>query len=162
VCLSRQGRSDRSHFAPLLLTVLTGKQRRSLHSGNCASHQGKTNNSRGLPRVRPWAQQGAPPRPTPSLGHSLGLGRRTSPRPTSTSASEESSPCPTPGLGLSLGLGRRTPPRPTSTSASEESPPRPTSGSYQLRYWASIITLPLASRLRLRRNKTGVPSKLPR
>jgi hypothetical protein len=36
--------------SPPLLTILTGKQRRSLRSGNCASHQGKTNNSRGLPR----------------------------------------------------------------------------------------------------------------
>jgi hypothetical protein len=30
----------------------------------------------------------------------------------------------------------------------------------RLRYWGYIITLPLASCLRLRRNKTGVPSKV--
>jgi hypothetical protein len=141
-----------------LLTVLTGKQLRSLHSSNCASHQGKTNNSRGLPRSS--ASGAAASSASPGL--SLGLGRRTSPHPTA-------------GLGLSLGLRRRTlprpasasaleesSPRPTSASALEESPPRPTSATYQLRYWGSIITLPLASRLGLRRNKTGVPSKLPR
>jgi hypothetical protein len=42
----------------------------------------------------------------------------------------------------------------------EKSPPRPTSASDQLRYRGYIITLPLASCLRLRRNKTGVPSKV--
>jgi hypothetical protein len=46
-----------------------------------------------LPRVQPRAQQGAPPRLTPGLSLSLGLGRRSPPRMT-------------PGLGLSLGLGR--------------------------------------------------------
>jgi hypothetical protein len=126
--------------------------------------------SHGLSRVQPRAQQGAPPRPTLGLGLSLGLGRRSLPRPT-------------PGLGL----GRRSPPRPTSASASgrvttspdlglglgrshnlarpwprpqEKSPPRPTSASDRLRYRGYIITLPLASRLRLRRNKTGVTSRL--
>jgi hypothetical protein len=130
--------------------------------------------SHGLSRVQPRAQQGAPPRPTPGLGLSLGLERRSPPRPT-------------PGHGLSLGLGRRSPPRPTSASTSggvttspdlglglrrshnlaqprsrpqEKSPPRPTSASDRLRYRGYIITLPLASRLRLRRNKTGVTSKL--
>src|SRR5699024_3567907 len=63
--------------------------------------------SHGLSRVRPRAQQGAPPRPTPSLGLSLGLRRRSPSRPTL-------------GLGLILGLGRRSPPRPTSASASGE------------------------------------------
>jgi hypothetical protein len=90
-CLNRQGRSDRSHFT-LLLTELTGKQRRSPRSDCCATHQGETDNS----RVQPRAQQEAPPRPT--LG--LDLGRRSLPRLT-------------PGLGLSLGLGRRSPPHPT-------------------------------------------------
>jgi hypothetical protein len=42
--LSRQSRSDRSHFAPLLID-LTGKQRYSPHSGYCANHQGKTSNN---------------------------------------------------------------------------------------------------------------------
>jgi hypothetical protein len=74
--------------------------------------------SHDLPRVRPWAQQGAPPRPTSGLG-----------------------------LSLSLGLGRRP-------------LPRPTWASDRLRCRGYIITLLLASRLRLRRNKTGVPSKV--
>jgi hypothetical protein len=99
--------------------------------------------SHDLPRVRPRAQQGAPPRPTSGLS----LGRRSPPRPT-------------PGLDLSLSLGRshnlaRPQPRPQ-----EKSPPRPTSASGQLRYRGYIITLLLASRLMLRRNKTGVPSKV--
>jgi hypothetical protein len=90
--------------------------------------------SHDLPRVRPRAQQGAPSRPTLGLDLSLGLERRSPPRPT-------------PSLGLSLGLGRR-------------SPPRPTWASDRLRYRGYIITLLLASCLRLRRNKTGVPSKV--
>jgi hypothetical protein len=90
--------------------------------------------SHNFPWVRPRAQQGAPPRPTSGLGLSLGLGRRSPPRPTS-------------GLDLSLGLGRR-------------SPPRPTRASDRLRYMGYIITLLLASCLRLRRNKTSVPSKV--
>jgi hypothetical protein len=101
--------------------------------------------SRDLSRVQPRAQQGAPPRLTPGLG--LGLERRSPPRPT-------------PGLGLSPGLGRshnlvRPQPRPQ-----EKSPPRPTWTSDRLRYRGYTITLPLASRLRLRRNKTSVPSKV--
>jgi hypothetical protein len=89
MCLSRQGRSDRSHFA-FSLTDLTGKQRLSLRSDCCATHQGEADNS----QVQPRAQQEAPPRST--LG--LGLGRRSLPRPT-------------PGLGLNLGLRRWSPPR---------------------------------------------------
>jgi hypothetical protein len=121
--LSRQGRSDRSHFA-LSLTDLTGKQRRSPRSDCCATHRGKTDNN----RIQPRAQQEAPPRPT--LG--LGLGRRPPPRST-------------PGLGLSLGLGRnrvlvRPRPRPQ-----EKSPPRSTLGSDRPRHGGYIITLPLAS-----------------
>jgi hypothetical protein len=121
--------------------------------------------SRDIPRVQPRAQHGAPPRPTSGLGLSLGLGRRSPPRPT-------------PGLGLSLGLVRRSLPRPTSDLGlrldlrrshnlarpqprpQEESHPRPTSASDRLRYRGYIITLPLASRLRLRRNKTSVTSRL--
>jgi hypothetical protein len=103
--------------------------------------------SHDLPRVQPRAQQGAPPRPTSGLSLSLGLGRRSPPRPT-------------PGLGLSLGLGRshnlaRPQPRPQ-----EKSPPRLISASDRLRHKGYFITLPLASCLRLRRNKTGVPSRL--
>jgi hypothetical protein len=106
-----------------------------------------TTASHDLPRVPPRAQQGAPPRLTPGLGLSLGLGRRSPSRST-------------PGLGLSLGLGRshilaRPQPRPR-----EKSPPRSTSASDRLRYRGYIITLLLASCLRLRRNKTGVPSKV--
>jgi hypothetical protein len=140
VCLSRQDRSDRSHFA-LSLTDLTGKQRRSPHSDCCATHQGEADNS----QVQPRAQQEAPPRPT--LG--LGLGRR-------------SPPLPTPGLGLNLGLGRRSPPRPTpglslnlglgrnrvlarSRPRPQEKSPHPTLGSDRPRHGGYIITLPLAS-----------------
>jgi hypothetical protein len=101
----------------------------------------------GLSRVQPRAQQGAPPRPTSGLGLSRGLGRKSPPRPT-------------PGLGLSLGLGKshslaRPQPRPQ-----EKSLPRPTWASDRLRYRGCIITLLLASYLRLWRNKTGVPSKV--
>jgi hypothetical protein len=103
--------------------------------------------SRDLSRVQPRAQQGAPPHPTLGLGLSLGLGRRSLPRST-------------PGLGLSLGRGRRhnlarPQPRPR-----EKSPPRSTWASARLCYRGYIITLPLTSCLRLRRNKTGVPSKV--
>jgi hypothetical protein len=117
--------------------------------------------SQDLPRVRPWAQQGAPPRPTSGLGLSLGLGRRSPPRPTSglsLGLGRRSPPRPTPGLDLSLGLGRShnlAQPRPQVTS-----PPRPTSASDRLRYRGYIITLLLASCLRLQRNKTSVPSKV--
>jgi hypothetical protein len=116
-----------------------------------AIREGPTTASHDLPRVRPRAQQGAPPRPTPGLGPSISLGGRSPPRPTMTSASVSVS-----GEGLRL----TRPWALASASASEESPPHPTSASYQLRYWGSIITLPLASCLRLRGNKTGVPSKL--
>jgi hypothetical protein len=117
--------------------------------------------SHDLPRVQPRAHQGAPPRPTSGLGLILGRGRRSPPRLT-------------PGLGLSLDLRRRSPPRPTSglglgrshilarpqPRPQEKSPPRPASASDRLRHWGYIITLPLGSCLRLRRNKTGVPSRL--
>jgi hypothetical protein len=87
-CLSRQGRSDRSHFAPSL-SDLTGKQRRSHRSDCCANHPGKADNS----RVQPRAQQEAPPRPTLGLdlvrNHVLA---RPRPRP------QEKSP-PRPTLG---------------------------------------------------------------
>jgi hypothetical protein len=85
--------------------------------------------SHDLPRVRPRAQQEAPPRPTSGLGLSLGLGR-------------------------SHNLARPQP-RPQ-----EKSPPRSTWALDRLRYRGYIITLLLASCLRLRRNKTGVPSKV--
>jgi hypothetical protein len=88
VRLSRQGRSDRSHFA-LSLTDLTGKQRRSPRSDYCANHPGKADNS----QVQPRAQQEAPPRPT--LGLSLGRNRVLAwPRPRPR---EKSPPRPTLG-----------------------------------------------------------------
>jgi hypothetical protein len=145
MCLSRQGRSDRSHFA-LSLTDLAGKQRRSPRSDCCATHQGEADNS----QVQPQAQQEAPPRPTPGLGLNLGLGRWSPPRPT-------------PGLGLNLGLGRWSLPRPTLGLGLNLSlarnrvlarprprpqgkyPPRPTLGSDRPRHGGYIITLPLAS-----------------
>jgi hypothetical protein len=135
--------------------------------------------SHDLPRVQPRAQQGAPPRPTSGLGLSLSLGRRSPPRPTSgLSLRRRSPPRPTPGLDLSLGLRKRSLPRPTSglalslglgrshnlarpqTRPQEKSPPRPTSASDRLRHRGYIITLPLASCLRLRRNMTSVPFRL--
>jgi hypothetical protein len=140
-CLSRQGRSDHSHF-DLPLTDLTGRQHRSPLSDCCATRSGEADNSYDQPQ----AQQKAPPRPT--LG--LDLRRRSPPRPT-------------PGLGLNLGLGRRTPPRPTPGLGlnldlgrnrvlarpcpwpQEESPPRPTLGSDRPHHRGYIITLPLAS-----------------
>jgi hypothetical protein len=103
--------------------------------------------SHDLPRVWPQAQQGAPPHPTSGLGLSLGLGRRSPPRQT-------------PGLGLGLGLGRSHNPARAQPRPQEKSPPRPTWASDRLRYRGYIITLLLASCLRLRRNKTGVPSKV--
>jgi hypothetical protein len=152
-CLSRQGRSDRSHFA-LPLTDLTGKQRRSPLSDCCATHQGEADNS----QVQPQAQQEAPSRLT--LG--LGLGRRSPPRLTpglglNLGFGRWSPPRPTPGLGLNLGLGRnhvlaRPLPRPQ-----EKSPPRSTLGSDRPRHGGYIITLPLASS-GYRGNKTDVPS----
>jgi hypothetical protein len=159
MCLSRQGRSDRSHFA-LSLTDLTGKQRRSPRSDCCATRQGEADNS----QVQPQAQKEAPPRPT--LG--LGLGRRSPPRPTprlglNLGLGRRSPPRPTPGLGLNLGLGRWSPPRPTPglglnlglgrnrvlarpwPRSQGKSLPRPTLGSDRPRHGGYIITLPLAS-----------------
>jgi hypothetical protein len=87
--LSRQGRSDRSHFAPLLI-VLTGKQHYSPRSDYCANHHGKINDSKSRPP--PSSASGAiGSSASPTSG--LGLRRRSLPRPT-------------PGLSLSLGLRR--------------------------------------------------------
>jgi hypothetical protein len=44
MCLSRQGRSDRSHFAPFLLSDMMGKQRRSPRSNCRANHPGEADN----------------------------------------------------------------------------------------------------------------------
>jgi hypothetical protein len=163
VCLSRQGRSDRSHFA-LPLTDLTGKQRRSPRSDYCATRQSEAGNS----QVQPQAQHEAPPRPTPGLGLNLSLRRRTPPRPTpglglNLGLGRRTPPRPSLGLGLNLGLGRRTPPRSTPRLGlnldlgrnrvlarpcprpQDESPPRPTLGSDRPHHGGYIITLPLAS-----------------
>jgi hypothetical protein len=48
--LSRQGRSDRSHFAPPL-TDLTGKQRRLPCSDCCAIRQGEADSGRVQPQA---------------------------------------------------------------------------------------------------------------
>jgi hypothetical protein len=177
--LSWQGQNDRSHFTPLLV-VLTGKQHYSPCSDYYANYQGKTNDSKSRPPpssasgaigssasldLGPRPREESQPRTTSGLGLNLGLGRRSPPRPTpglglSLGLGRRSPSCPTSGLGLSLGLGRshnlaRPQPRPQ-----EKSLPHPTSASDRLRHRGYIITLPLASCLRLRRNKTGVPSRL--
>jgi hypothetical protein len=95
-CLSRQGRSDHSHFTPLL-TDLTGKQRCSPRSDYCANHQDKTESrsptssasgatgSSASPDLRPR------PRPQPRKKISASLDPRPRPRP-----QEESQPRPSP------------------------------------------------------------------
>jgi hypothetical protein len=50
VSLSRQGRSDRSHFAPPL-TARTGKQRRLRCSDCCATRQGEADSSQVQPQA---------------------------------------------------------------------------------------------------------------
>jgi hypothetical protein len=129
VCLSRQGRSHRSHFAPLLID-LTGKQRYSPRSGYCANHQGKTE-SRS---------------PTSSASGAAGSSASPDLRPRPQARPQEkasASPDPRP----------RPQPRPR-----EESPPRPAWASDRLCYRGDIITLSLASHPSLRRNKIGVTS----
>jgi hypothetical protein len=124
--------------------------------------------SHDLPRVQPRAQQGAPPRPTPGLGLSLSLGRNRELRLARPQASASASASGATGSSASLDPRPRPQPRPRRNhrlarpraSSSEESPPRPTSASDRLHHRGYIITLPLASCLRLRRNKTGVPSRL--
>jgi hypothetical protein len=112
--LSRQGRSDRRHFAPLL-TVLTGKQHYSPRSDYCANHQGKAESrpppssassatgSSASPDPRLWP----PPWPRKKVSASPDPGPRPQPRsqeesqsrPTSASASGEVSASPDLGLG---------------------------------------------------------------
>jgi hypothetical protein len=109
-CLSWQGRSDRSHFAPLM-TVLTGKQHCSPCSGYCANHQGKTESrshtssasgatgSSASPDLRPRPQ----PRPREKVSTSLDPRPRpreeSHPRPTSASTSGGVSASPDLSLG---------------------------------------------------------------
>jgi hypothetical protein len=132
--------------SPPLLTDLTGKRCYSPRSDYCANHQGESGNSKS--------------RPPPSLASGAA----------GSSASPDLRPRPREKVSTSPDLRPRPQPRPREkVSASpdlgprprEKSPPRPTSASDQLRHWGYIIILPLASRLRLRRNKTGVPSRLP-
>jgi hypothetical protein len=117
VCLSRQGRSDRSHFAPLL-TVLIGKQHCSPRFGYYANHQGKTNNSKSWPppssasgATRSSASPDLRPQPRPQEKDSASLDRGPWPQPRPR---EESHPRPTPASASSgvtsspdLGLGLR-------------------------------------------------------
>jgi hypothetical protein len=132
--LSRQGRSDRSYFAPLLI-VLTGKQHYSPCFDYCANHQGKlTIVSHDLPRSSASCATGSSASPDP----------RPWPHPR-----------PRKKVSASPDHGPRPQPRPR-----EKSPPRPTSASDRPCHRRYIITLPLASCLRLRKNKTGVPSRL--
>jgi hypothetical protein len=160
-CLSRQGRSTRSHFAPLL-TDLTGKQRYSPCSDYCANHQDKTESrsstssascatgSFASPNLRPRPQ----PRPREKVSASPDLRPQPQPRE-KVSASPNLRPRPQPQPWEKVSASPDPRPRPQ-----EKSPPRPTSASDRLRYRGYIITLLLASCLRLWRNKTGVPSKV--
>jgi hypothetical protein len=150
--------------SPPLLTDLTGKRCYSPRSDYCANHQGESGNSKSRPP--PSLASGAAgssaspdlrPRPREKVSTSPDLRPRPQPRPrekVSASPDPRLQPQPRPRekVSASPDLG----PRPR-----EKSPPRPTSASDQLRHWGYIIILPLASRLRLRRNKTGVPSRLP-
>jgi hypothetical protein len=139
---SWQGRNDRSHFVPLLF-VLTWKPHYSPRSDYCANHQGKTNNSKSLPL--PSSASGA-------TGNSASPDPRHRLQPRSRGKVSASASVSASGEGPRLA---RPQPQPQ-----EKSLPRPTSASDRLRYRGYIITLPLASRLRLRRNKTGVTSRL--
>jgi hypothetical protein len=157
VRLSWQGRNDRSHFAPLLI-VLTGKQHYSPHSDSCANHQGKTNNSKSQPLPSPAsgatgssASPDPRPRPQPRPWEKVSASPNPRPQPWEK---VPASPDVSLGLGRSHNLAR---PRPW---PQEKLPPLPTSASDRLHYRGYIITLPLASRLRLRRNKTNVTSRL--
>jgi hypothetical protein len=95
------------------------------------------------------------PRPQPrEKGEGLRLARPQASTSASASGRVTTSPDLSLGLRRSLRLARPQP-RPQ-----EKSPPRLTSASDRLRYRGYIITLLLASCLRLRRNKTGVPSKV--
>jgi hypothetical protein len=160
-CLSRQGRSDRNHFAPLL-TDLMGKQCCTPRSGYCANHQGKagsrppTSSTSGA--TGSSASPDPRPRPQPRPREKVSALPDPRPRPQlrpqeKVSASPDFRPQPQPREKVSASPDPR--PRPQ-----EKSPPRPTSSSDRLRYRGYIITLLLASCLRLWRNKTGVPSKV--
>jgi hypothetical protein len=113
-CLSRQGRSDRSHFAPLL-TDLTGKQRRSPRSGYRANHQDETESrsttSSASGATRSSASPDLKPRPQPRPRMKISASpdprprprprprEESQPRPSPASASGEVSASPDLGLG---------------------------------------------------------------
>jgi hypothetical protein len=99
-CLSRQGRSDRSHFAPLL-TDLTGKQRYSPRSDCCANHQGKTESRSSTSSASGATGSSASPDPKPQpqprekVSASPDLRPRPQPRPREkVSASPDPRPRP--------------------------------------------------------------------
>jgi hypothetical protein len=112
-CLSRQGRSDRSHFAPLL-TDLTGKQRCSPRSGYCANHQDKTESrsstslasgttgSSASPDLRPRPRKKISASPDPRPRPQPRAREESQPRPSPTSASGEVSASPDLGLGPTM------------------------------------------------------------
>jgi hypothetical protein len=132
VCLSRQDRSDRSHFA-LPLTDLTGKQRRSPLSDCCATRQGAVRltaaesslrRNRKLRVARPWASASggglrlARPQGSAPASASEGDLRLARPQgPASTSTSEG-------GLRLARPQGSAS----TSTSGGIASSPEPDLG----------------------------------
>jgi hypothetical protein len=144
--------------SPPLLTVLTGKQHYSPRSDYCANHQGKANDSKS--RTPPSSASSATgssaspdlrPRPQPRPREKVFASPDLRPRPR-----EKVSASPYLILGLRRNL-RLARPHPW---PQEKSPPRPTSASDRLRRRGYIITLPLASCLKLQRNMTGVPSRL--
>jgi hypothetical protein len=153
--------------SPPLLIVLTGKQHYSPCSDYCANHQGKANDSKSRPPLssasgatgssaspdlRPWPQ----PRPREKVSASPDPRPRPQPRPREkVSASPDLRPRPQPRPWEKVSASPDLGPRPQ-----EKSPPCPTSASHRPCHRGYIITLHLASCLRLRRNKTGVPSRL--
>jgi hypothetical protein len=155
--------------SPPLLIVLTGKQHYSPCFDYCANHQDKANDSKSRPP--PSSASGATGssaspdlRPQPRLREKVSASPDPRPWPQprpreKVSASPDLRPRPQPRprekVSASPDLGPRPQPRPQ-----EKSPPRPTSASHRPCHKGYIITLHLASCLRLRRNKTGVPSRL--
>jgi hypothetical protein len=149
VCLSRQGRSDHSHFA-LPLTDLTGKQRRSPLSDCCATRQGEADSSSASPDLGPRPQEEVSASPDPRA--------RPSPRPrkvVSASPDPRARPQPRPRKVVSASPDPRARPQPrpreescprlTPASASGGVSARPTMGSDRPRRRGYIITLSLAS-----------------
>jgi hypothetical protein len=107
--------------------------------------------SSASPDLRPRPQ----PRPRKKVSASLDLRPRPQPRPRKKIfASPDPRPRPQSQPRRSHHLARAQP------WPQEKSLPRPTWASDQLRYRGYIITLLLASCLRLRRNETDVPSKV--